>query len=251
MSSKPLVTVAVPSFNQGSFIEHALESLTNQGIPLEIFVMDGGSTDATKAILEKWQDKIAGLRSHPDAGQAAAINEGIQRGSAPYVCWLNSDDWLLPGGLRLLIEALENNPQSPAAYGRAWNIREEDGRCTPIWVQTFSERRLALRCIISQPATLIRRSAWEAIQGVNPDLHMSMDYDLWWRLYKHGGPLVMVDDFIAVNRDHEETKTNTKRKLHYQEAIRTIKRHHGSVPIKWWLYQPYAVWFKSLSAMIR
>lgn len=246
MSSEPLITVAVPSFNQGSFIEEALESLINQGVPLEIFVVDGGSTDGSAAKITKWQDKLAGFRSHPDDGQAAAINEAIAKGRAPYVCWLNSDDWLLPGCLRLLHKALTDNPQSPAAYGKAWNIREQDGKCTPIWVEPFSERRLALRCIISQPATLIRRSAWEGVEGVDPKLHMSMDYDLWWRLYKHSGPLVMVDEYVAVNRDHGDTKTNTKRKLHYQEAIKTVAKYHKNVPLKWWLYQPYAVWFKSL-----
>lgn len=243
---KPQVTVALPSFNQGKFIEHALESLENQGIKLEIFVVDGGSTDETLKVLEKWQPKLAGFRSHADDGQAAAINEAIAKGSAPYVCWLNSDDWLLPGCFRLLLEALAKNPNSPAAYGKALNIQEKNSKCSPIWVEPFSEKRLAKRCIISQPATLIRRSAWEAINGVDANLHMVMDYDLWWRLYKNFGPLVMVDEVIAVNREHNATKTNTKRFLHYKEAMRIVQKYYGSIPLKWWLYQPYAVWYKTI-----
>ena len=91
----------------------------------------------------------------------------------------------------------------------------------------------------------MRRSVWEALQGVNESLDMVMDYDLWWRIYKRFGAPIFVNDFVAVNREHATTKTNTKRALHYQEAIHIIRKHHGHVPLKWWLYQPYAVWFKT------
>jgi glycosyltransferase involved in cell wall biosynthesis len=246
MKEKPLITVAVPSFNQGRFLDKALESITSQGVAVEIFVVDGGSTDNSVTVIKNWQDKLAGFRSHPDDGQSAAINEAVAKGSAPYVCWLNSDDWFLPGCLSLLVQALKDNPDSSAVYGKALNIREKDEKSSPIWVEPFSEKRLALRCIISQPATLIRRTAWEAVGGLDASLHMAMDYDLWWRLFKEVAPLTMVDEFVAVNREHDETKTKTKRRLHYQEAMQIIRKNHGRVPLKWWLYQPYAVWFKTL-----
>jgi hypothetical protein len=73
-----------------------------------------------------------------------------------------------------------------------------------------------------------------------------MDYDLWWRLFKSAGPLQFIDRFVAVNRVHADTKTKTQRRRHYSEAIAIVRKHHGSVPLKWWLAQPYAVWFKSL-----
>lgn len=100
-------------------------------------------------------------------------------------------------------------------------------------------------CIVSQPGTLIRRAAWDAVGGVDGSMHMAMDYDLWWRLYKQAGPLQFVDDFVAVNRDHDNTKTNSLRRRHYQEAMAVVRKHHGRVPLKWWLAQPYAVWFRA------
>ena len=245
MDKTPLVTIAVPSFNQGRFLDDALTSIFQQQVPVEVFVMDGGSTDNSVDVIKKWAPKLAGSRSCLDNGQAAAINEGIALGSAPFVCWLNSDDWFLPNGLSTLLAALQSLPQTPAVYGRSWNVVQETGKRTPVWVEAFDESRLALRCIVSQPATLIRRSAWDAVGGVDVQLQMAMDYDLWWRLYKQLGKLHFLDDFVAVNRDHEATKTKTMRRQHYQEAMAVVLKYYGHLPLKWWLAQPYAVWFKS------
>ncbi len=244
----PLVTIAVPSFEQGRFLDDALSSIFQQQVPVEVFVLDGGSTDNSVEVIRKWAPKLAGWRSRADEGQAAAINEGIACGNAPFVCWLNSDDWFLPGGLSVLLWALQEHDDVPAVYGRSWNVEHKTGKRSPVWVEPFDENRLALRCIVSQPATLIRRSAWDAVGGVDGQLHMAMDYDLWWRLYKQIGALHFVDDFVAVNRDHEATKTKTLRRRHYQEAMSVVRKHHGSIPLKWWLAQPYAVWLKSITA---
>lgn len=240
----PLVTVAMPSRDQAQFLAEAIDSVLAQDLPLELFVADAGSTDGSVEVLRQRESRLAGWRSHPDGGQAAAINECIARGSAPYVCWLNSDDLLLPGGLALLHAALEEAPDAAGAYARAWNQRP-DGRRSAVWVEPFSERRLALRCIVSQPATLMRRTAWEAVGGLDESLHLALDYDLWWRLWRRFGPLRFVDAFTAVNRDHAGTKTRMNRARHYREAIDVVRRHHGSVPLKWWLYQPWSVWWKA------
>lgn len=241
-----MVTVAVPSFNQGSFLGDALNSIFQQGLPVEVFILDGGSTDNSIDVIRKWEHKLRGWRSYADDGQAAAINEGVALGQAPYVCWLNSDDWLLPNAFAKLFYELEIHRKSPAAYGRTWNFIQNNGRCYPTWVEPFNEHRLALRCIISQPATLIRRSVWEDVGGVDKNLRMAMDYDLWWRLFKHSGPLRFINDFVAVNREHLDTKTKNNRRRHYQEAIQVVRKYYGRVPIKWWLAQPYAVWFKAI-----
>ena len=58
---------------------------------------------------------------------------------------------------------------------------------------------------------------------------MAMDYDLWWKLYKQAGPLQFVDAYVAVNREHSSTKTNTQRRMHYQEAMAVVRKYHGSV----------------------
>lgn len=250
-SCSPLVTVAIPSFNHAEFLDQAIASVFAQDIACEVFVLDAGSTDTTAEIIRKWAPRLAGWRSYRDQGQAAAINEGLALGSAPFVCWLNSDDWLLPGGLRLLSDALSANAHAAVAYGRAWNVRMPSGIRRPVWGPApFSLRRMANYCMVSQPASLIRRKAWDAVGGLRTDLHMAMDYDLWWRLHKQAGVLEFVDAFVAVNRDHDATKTNRHRALHYREAMSVVKEHYGHVPLKWWLAQPYSVFWRGLVAQI-
>ena len=245
--SNPLITVVVPSYNQGKYLDQALHSIFQQNIAVEVIVMDGGSTDCSINIIKKWEAKLYYWRTHKDNGQAAAINEGIAMGRAPYVCWLNSDDWYLPNGLQQLYNGLDNaHIAAPAIYARAWNFIEHKQCSTSMWVEPFSQRRLAMRCIISQPATLIRRTAWDLVGGVDATLHLAMDYDLWWKLSQSIGPLVFIDQYVAVNREHHLTKTCNHRRLHYQEAMQIVKQYNQHVPLKWWLYQPYAVWFKSL-----
>ncbi len=242
----PFVTIVVPSFNQGNYLNTSLKSVIEQRVPTELFVMDGGSSDCSLTVIQNYNNFISEWRSYPDEGQAAAINEGVAMGNAPYVCWLNSDDWFLPNGLDKLANFLDANPQYPAVYGRSYNYFEKSGMFKPVWIEPFSEQRLAVRCIISQPATLIRRSVWEAIGGVDTSLHMSMDYDLWWRIYKRFGPLGFLDDYVAVNREHDHTKTRLNRRLHYKESMAIVRKYYGSTPLKWWLFQPYSVWYKSL-----
>ncbi len=246
MDNQALITVVVPSFNQGNFLDKCLSSIFSQNVPIEVFVMDGGSTDNTIEVIKKWDSKIQKWRSYKDNGQSAAINEGMKWGSAPFCCWLNSDDYFLDDALSVLVKILLKNPGVPVSYGQVYNLIEKNNSMKPIWVEPFSEKRLSLRCIISQPGTLIRRDVWDSVGGLDTNLHMSMDYDLWWRIFKSFGKFHFVQDFVAVNRDHLNTKTNSKRFLHYNESIKVVKKYYGSVPIKWIIAQPYSIWFKFL-----
>ena len=251
MSSTPLITIAVPSYNQGQYLDAALESIFEQGILTEVFVADGGSQDESIDILRKWDHRLAGWVSTPDDGQAAAINWAVAKGSAPYVCWLNSDDLLLAGGLRKLLAALEIHSNAPFAYGRVFRANHDLSQSKEIFTYPFSPRLMANLCIVSQPGTLIRRTAWEAGNGLDTRLQMTMDYDLWWRLFKHFGSPLYVSDFVAIDRNHSATKTNTRRRDHYIEAMSVVKRHFGRIPLKWYVAWPYAVWYRSLRWRLR
>src|SRR5262249_23613164 len=93
--SWPLITVVTPSLNQGRFLEETIRSILLQAYPnLEYFVLDGGSTDNSVEIIEKYSRWISFWVSEPDRGQSAAVNRGLRMGSGLYATWINSDDML-------------------------------------------------------------------------------------------------------------------------------------------------------------
>ncbi|MFT7686567.1 MAG: GT2 family glycosyltransferase [Candidatus Azotimanducaceae bacterium] len=239
------VTIAIPSYNQGEFIGRALKSVFSQDVVSEICIADGGSTDNSVEIISRNSSLLHWWQSKADSGQSNAINIAIAKGDAPYVCWLNSDDMFSQGALRKMVDFLEENPECPMVYGKSWLIDSNDNKLKEYKTHHFSSTRLAKRCFISQPATLIRRSVWDGLGGLNESFQMSMDFDLWWRVYKQFGPLGYLSEFVAFTRIHGETKTSTRRKEHYTEAMALIKHHYGSVPLIWYFKWPWSVWYKS------
>jgi GT2 family glycosyltransferase len=237
------VAIAVPSLNQGRFLLAALDSLLDQPeADVRIAVLDGGSADDSVAVIRGYANRLAYWRSDPDAGQAAAINEGLRRlGPAAYVGWLNADDVLVPGGLGRLVTSLEAHPDWVAAFGRAHVIDDGGQVVGEFPTRPFTRTALSRTSIICQPASLVRASAWERVGGLDESLHMCLDYDLWLRLSRLG-PIGFVDELIASTRDHEATKTRTRQSALYEEAFRVLRRDLGYVPWRWCVSEAAHAW---------
>src|SRR5882762_7634787 len=108
----PLISVVVFARNAAKTIEQTLHSICAQrNQHIELIVLDGGSTDATLDIIQRFRDRIAILRTGPDGGPTSAINEGVRRASGEVICLLPADDWLEPGALAVVAEEFSNNPQ--------------------------------------------------------------------------------------------------------------------------------------------
>src|SRR6266699_3928213 len=105
MNSPLKISVVTPSFNQAIYLESTLRSVLEQDYPhVEHIVIDGGSTDGSVDILQRYASRLAFWRSEKDGGQAEAIAKGFQRATGDILCWLNSDDLFLPGALRAVAE---------------------------------------------------------------------------------------------------------------------------------------------------
>lgn len=231
------IAIAVPNLNQGQFLAAALESIRATSAPLVIAVTDAGSTDGSLDVLKAWEKQLTYWRSRPDAGQAAAINEGVRvlcdvRPDVDAVGWLNADDVLTDGGLDALYQALRDNPGWSAVAARGMCLSETGASMGEIPTAPFSVEGFAHACTICQPATLIRRSAWDAIGGLDASLHMCFDYDLWWRL-AHVGPIGWIDRVAAGSRDHQDTKTRQRREEYFREAMALVRRETGAVSWHW------------------
>ncbi len=230
----PSVGLVVPSFNQGQFLAQALKSTFNQeNVSLKVALCDAGSTDETLSLIGLYRDRLTFFRSHQDRGQAAAINEGIsQLRETSYVGWLNADDVLLPDGLGVMARFLDQHSEYIAVFGKAYVIDEKGNVAGEYPTRPFRTRAFAIHCTICQPASLIRRWAWDAVGGVNESIQTCMDYDLWWRLSKIGR-IGYLEQFVACTRDHAHSKTRMQRKIVNDEAVSILLRHWGMVPLNW------------------
>src|SRR5437773_2348908 len=115
--SRPLVSVIVPSFNQGKYIRETIDSILAQDYrPLEVLVIDGASTDETLDVLRSYADRPE-LRwwSERDAGVVDAVNKGLARASGEIVAIQSSDDLYVPGAVAAAVEALADG--AVLAYG--------------------------------------------------------------------------------------------------------------------------------------
>ena len=183
----PKISVVTPSFNQGRYIEATIKSVLDQGYPnLEYIIMDGGSTDNTVEILEKYSDQLAFWVSEPDEGQTDALIKGFDRASGDILCWLCSDDLFEARTLQEVAETFVEHPDWEVVYGDSFWI-DADGR--PI---RFKREIPYYRFIwmydhnyLPQPSTFWRRDIYEKVGGLDARMELSMDADLWSRFAEH------------------------------------------------------------------
>ena len=169
--TRPRISIVVPSFNQGRFLRQALDSILTQSyLEREIVVMDGGSTDQSLEIIKEYAGSLTYWRSQRDAGQAAAINEGLRHCSGDIVAWLNSDDYYLPDALWRIARAYAEFPARGLYVGNGLRYREHNQQFTPFCRRHVAINRDALTNgldYVLQPATFFLRTAWEAVGGLD------------------------------------------------------------------------------------
>src|ERR1700720_4624543 len=120
----PKISVVTPSFNQRRFIERTIRSVLDQGYPaLEYWVFDGGSTDETVAILQRYTDELRWI-SEKDRGQSHAVNKGLRASSGEIIGWLNSNDVYYPETLAAVAARFRAEPEIDLVYGAANHIDE-------------------------------------------------------------------------------------------------------------------------------
>ncbi len=243
----PTFAIVIPNLNQSHFLPWALESLRYQSQPFNLALMDGGSTDHFHDVVRAYSDIITFLSSAPDAGQAAAIREGKKRVQGDIVSWLNADDYYFPGALDKVASLFEHDPDLDVVYGDAIHVTPEGfflSYFPPI--QAFNAEDLTRSCFICQPACFVRRSAYNAVGGIDPALHYTMDWDLWCRLSKSGAKFEYMPELLAAVRYYPGTKTLDRDWLRYKEIWR-IERKYGRrpLPLSWAGFYRFDLSYKS------
>ena len=217
-----------PSLNQGRFIEDTIRSVVSQDYPrVEYLVVDGGSTDDTLAVLGRFDGALRWI-SEPDRGQGAAINKGFRLTSGDIVAWVNSDDVYEPHAISAAVEYLRQHPDTALVYGDATHVDafgKEIGPCAYVGPADV-DRLIHESDYIVQPAAFFRRSAFEAVGGLDESLHWGMDYDLWLKIARRF-PIAYLPRKLARYRLTGENKTALGRFDRFEE-IERIGRRHGA-----------------------
>ena len=228
----PLVSIVTPSLNMARFLREAIESVLSQDYPkVEHIVMDGGSTDGTPEILESYGSRLR-YRVGRDGGAADAINRGFRESRGSILAWLSADDRYYPGAVRLAVEQLLAAPEACAVYGDAHWIDASGETIRPYPTQPVDANRLGKECCICQPACFFRRSAFEAVGGLDTTLQSAFDYDLWIRMAKRY-PFRRLPALLAASRMHSTNKTLGQRGQVFEESIRVVRQHYHYIPMAW------------------
>jgi glycosyltransferase involved in cell wall biosynthesis len=230
----PTISVVTPCLQHGRFIERTLQSVLVQNYPsLEYFVQDGGSTDGTIEILERYSGDLAGWASEDDGGQANAINRAFEKTSGEIMAWLNSDDLLLPGALPYVAGYFAAHPEVDVVYGNRILIDENDNQIGTWVLPAHDDFALTLADYIPQETLFWRRRIWEKAGGaLDARFTYALDWDLLLRFRDADARMVHLPRFVGAFRIHDEQKTTAADLIGAREMAVLRERVHGRpVPV--------------------
>ncbi len=238
--SLPRVSIITPSYNQGDFIEETILSVLSQSYSnIEYILVDGGSTDHTMEVVNRYRDKINIVIHEKDKGQSDAINKGFKLATGQLAGWINSDDILYPGCVQEIVKLYLQNKEAAIFYGSCLNFINEKG-------DTYAQKNIiidSLADLLNSDYRIIQQGSFynleylKQVNYVDESIHYSMDLDLWLKLLKLG-PVVHFDAHpLGAFRIWENTKTSTGGTKFLTDIRQTLQRHHAS---------PYSANFRRL-----
>ena len=250
--SLPKVSIVTPSFNQATFLEMTIRSVLEQDYEnIEYIIIDGGSTDGSKEIIQKYAHKLAYWQSEKDKGQTDALNQGFARATGEILAWLNSDDVLYPGAVSAAVRKLAHHPEAAMVYGDCEWINADNqviGRFPAAQTDLKKLRRGYVH--IPQQASFFRADLSRKVGPLDESFYFAMDYDLWTRLASHA-PLLYVPEVWAGFRLHEGAKSIAEDDRCWPEMLRVHYRDGGKkislFTLKYWvrkILQPFWIWLR-------
>ena len=247
----PKISIITPSFNQAEFIEQNIRSVLSQNYPhVEHIIIDGGSTDGTLEILQRYPHLI--YISEPDRGQTHALNKGFEMATGTIVGWLNSDDTYCENIFHAVAGAFQS-ADVMVLYGHGFEIDERGAVRRPLFTRGITNNNLIKywkwNYEYIQPAFFFRRTVFDDIGYLDERLYYVMDYELFLRLSERYAFLCL-DKPLANFRMYEASKTG--KKIHkiipdwIWELHKVSRRSWGS----WTEARYYAYLLSFIGAMI-
>ncbi len=231
----PKISIITPSYNQGEYLEETIRSVLLQGYPnLEYIIIDGGSTDNSVEIIEKYSPWIFYWVSEKDEGQSNGINKGFKRVTGDIVAWINSDDYYFQGVFAKV--AQEINPQRKrfVIVGKAYlsNINSYHG-LSPVFSPynlLFHDLsgKMGLPIVMPpQPAIFWHKQVLDNTGFLDESLDKTMDYEYWLRMMlSHNYKFNSIPVNFAYYRIHPESKSG--------QGWHTFAKEYQTVFAKYW-----------------
>lgn len=201
--ASPRISIVTPNYNGAVHIEETIKSVLAQNYNnLEYIIADGGSSDGSLNIIDKYRPHFATVISEKDRGHSDAVNKGFAASTGEIMGWINSDDVLLPGALQTVAQVFEQFPQIQWISGRAAAMSEDGIVYTVRSARPWTWLRFLAGDYrhIQQESTYWRRSLWDKAGGqLDERFGIAGDFELWTRFFKHA-ELYPVDALIGCFR---------------------------------------------------
>jgi len=207
-NTTPAVAVVIPFYNGSAFIERALRSIAAQSMPAaEVVVVNDGSRPEERDFLHQLQSRYGFTQiDQANGGQSAARNAGVAASRAPYICFLDQDDFYLEHHIRTLVEAIpSDDPRLGYVYGDLWEA-DSQGHIVRRWMLKGTGEHpkqdifdmLCRDMFVLPSAALISRAAFEAVEGFDTQFTGYEDDDLFLRIFRQGYTSYFVDKAVTV-----------------------------------------------------
>ena len=205
---RPKVSVIIPTYNRDNYLYSAIKSVLNQTFEdFEIIIVDDASTDNTRQVVDKFDDKrIRYIRHKENKGGSAARNTGIKRSKGKFIAFLDDDDMWMPSKLEKQLDLINKNLEIGAVYTRTCIINKSD---KIIWFKSPSLRGnifldiLKKNYVGSCSKVLVRKECFNRIGLFDENLPAGQDWDMWIRLAKHH-QFDYVNEPLVLYRVHEK-----------------------------------------------
>jgi glycosyltransferase involved in cell wall biosynthesis len=200
--TKPFLSIVTISFNQAQFLRQCIDSVVSQkGNDVEYIVVDPGSTDGSREILQSYGSAIDHLVLEPDKGPADGLNKGFARATGEIGYFINSDDFLLPSAIGRMRRLWQQNTQADLLLGGAWML---DGAGKPIRelksTRVSLEGLLASRSLLVQQGMSFRMAAFERAGGFNAANRTCWDLELLCAILRLGARATVTSERFGAFR---------------------------------------------------
>jgi glycosyltransferase involved in cell wall biosynthesis len=218
--SQELISVIIPAYNAARYLAQTRASVLAQDYrPIEVVIVDDGSTDGTEELVRGWPD-VRYVRQ-ANQGPPGARNTGLAHSTGQLLAFLDADDLWVPGKLTLQYRYLQEHPEEGGVIAR-WNNFIEETVKRPDWVTDamFSEELM----VLSLEASLLRREVFDRVGGFNPQYRVSDDLEWFVRVREAGIRIGVMDAVLARRRIHDANISADQSAI-ASATVRIMKEH--------------------------